>query len=143
MGSCSTSRNPSNRGQQALQKTAEERKEDPMDLEDLFKGKHRKHGHHHDDHAYGHQDQHSYGGHHHGHNKLETMRSLFGSLPHKKALLTGLLILGIFLLVIGVSLIWALVPIITNLAGYVETNGIQGVLNTLLSLAQLFWKGNG
>jgi hypothetical protein len=132
-----------------------EKKEDHMDMEDLLKGKHHKHGHHdHDDHEKYHRDDenhhdhtyenkdHYYGG-HHGHYKLEMIRSLLHSLPHKKALLTGAIILGLFTLIIGLSLLWALLPLITKLVGYVEANGIQGVLNTMLSLAQLFWKGNG
>lgn len=116
-----------------------------MDIEDLLKGKLHKHRHnYHDEHAAYEQKGHNYyGGHHHGHNKLEMIRSLLNSLPHKKALLTGAIILGVFVLIIGLSLLWALFPLITKLVGYVETNGIQGVVNTLLSLAQLLWKGNG
>ncbi len=124
-----------------------------MDLEDLLKGKHHKHGHHrhdryddhdgyyrNDDH---HHDHHYYGGHHHGLYKLELIRSLLRSLPHKRALLTLAVALCLFALVIGIAVLWALFPLFLKLVGYVETNGIQGILNTLLSIAQLFWQGKG
>jgi hypothetical protein len=123
-----------------------------MDLEDIVKGKHHKYGHHdHDDHGeYHNHDQHHHdhghhyhGGHHHGPYKLELVRSLLRSLPHKRALLTAAVILCFVALVIGIALLWVLFPLLTKLVSYVEVNGIQGILNTLLSFAQLFWKGNG
>ncbi len=126
-----------------------------MDLEDLVKGKHHKHGHHHDDREryHGHDDHHHddydhghhhyYGGHHHGLYKLELIRSLLHSLPHKRALLTAAIILCVIALIVGIAVLWALFPLFMKLLGYVEVNGIQGILNTLLSFAQLFWQGKG
>jgi len=127
----------------------EMRRRNQMDLEDLIKGKHHKHGHRHDDYhdnhgnAYKHKDKHFSKGYRHGNYKLEMLRSFLGSLPHKKALLTGAIIFGVFILIIGIAILWMLFPLIIKLLGYVEANGIQGVVNYVLSLLQLFWKGNG
>ena len=121
-----------------------------MDLEDLLKNDHHKHRHHpkdqdeyhhdrhHDDHTFRHGKPH-----HQGHYNMEMLRSIFQSLPHKKALLTGVIIVSVLALIIGLSLVWALFPLLAKFVGYVEVNGIQGLVDTLLSFAQKLWKGNG
>lgn len=118
-----------------------------MDLEDLLKGKsHHKHGprgyddHHkhydeyrHDDHHY---DRHgSHGRYHHGNYKLETLRTLYHSLPHKKALLVAALICILLAAIVVISLLWFLLPLAASLLGYVGATDIQGLLKSLLSLA--------
>lgn len=119
-----------------------------MDIEDLFKGRHdRKQNHHHSDYRYDDHDQkhkdHHYGGYGHGNYKMQAALSILRSLPHKKALLAGAVILAVLVLVIGIALLWAVVPLIANLGGYVEANGIQGLLDFLLSFVQRLWTGNG
>jgi hypothetical protein len=131
-----------------------------MGLEDLFKQKHhRKSSHHdHDEHRYeGSHDRHEYnddhgfrqggynyhGGHHKGHFILKLISSISQSLPHKKTILAGALIIGIILLIIGIALLWALFPLITQAIGYVEANGIKSVVDTILPYVEKLWKGNG
>ena len=131
-----------------------------MDLDDLIRNKHhRKSSHHdHDEHhyedphdRYDHHDDHSFrqgghgyhGGHHKGHRKLELIRSIFQSLPHKKALLAGALIIGVIMLITGIALLWALFPLILQTVGYVEANGIKGIVDGVLPYVDKLWKGNG
>jgi hypothetical protein len=128
-----------------------------MDLEHLIKGtKHNKHGHqghgydhdqdhekndrdhhHHDDHG----DKRGYyetnGGRHRSHYKVEMVRSLLQTLPHKKALLIAAVIIAALAAIIGIALIWALLPLAANLLGYVWTADIQELLKNLRSLAPL------
>jgi cytochrome b subunit of formate dehydrogenase len=131
-----------------------------MGLDDLFKQRHHsKSSHHdHDDHHYeGSHNRHDYnddhgsrqggynyhGGHHKGHLKLELIRTIFQSLPHKKALLAGALIIGIIMLITGIALLWALFPLITQTVGYVEANGIKSIVDGVLPYVEKLWKGNG
>jgi hypothetical protein len=122
-----------------------EYKEKYMDLEDLIKGRHRRTPHrqyddhdHHDDHYdHGYGDHRSHGGHHHGHYKLEMLRSLYKALPHKKALLAAALIVVVLLIVLGISILLALFPLAAKLLEYVGNGEIQNLLKTLLSLAPL------
>jgi hypothetical protein len=131
-----------------------------MGLDDLIKQKyHHKTSHHdHDDHHYEgphdrkeHHDDHSFrqgdypyhGGHHKGHLKFELIRSIFQSLPHKKALLAGALIFCIIMVITGIALLWAIFPLITQAVGYVETNGIKGIADSVLPYVDKLWKGNG
>jgi hypothetical protein len=122
-----------------------------MDLEDLFKHKHHnKHAHRqYDDHDHTgyHGDKHgeflSYGGHHHGHYKLEMIRSLLKALPHKKALLTAVLGIGCLMLIIGIAILWAIFPLIIKAVEYVEINGIKGIIDSVLPYVQKLWEGSG
>jgi hypothetical protein len=125
-----------------------------MGLDDLIKQKyHRKSSHHdHDEHnyeghhdRYDHHDDHSnyHGGHHKGHLKFELIRSVLQSLPHKKALLAGVLIVGIIMIITGIALLWALFPLIPQAVGYVEANGIKSIVDVVLPYVDKLWKGNG
>jgi hypothetical protein len=128
-----------------------------MDLEDLLKGKHHHqkdhdhHGHGHDnhhgryldEHRHGHDSHHHYDGYHHGHYKLEMIRSALRSLPHKKALLAGLIIICLIVLILGIVVIWALLPFVSMLLDLVQEKGIQGILESLDAIIQRLWKGNG
>jgi hypothetical protein len=130
-----------------------------MGLDDLIKQKyHGKSSHHdHDEHhyegphdRYDHHDDHSsrqgdyqYHGGHHGHFKFELIRSMFQSLPHKKALLAGALIIGIIMIIAGIALLWVMFPLITQAVGYVEANGIKGIADSVLPYVEKLWKGNG
>lgn len=113
-----------------------------MDLEDLFKGKHNRHDHH-DNHAHGHSDDHHYRGHHHGNYRLDMIRSMIRILPHKKALLTVLIIIGILLVIFCIAVVWAMVPFLSILLDLIQEKGIQGVLEALNAAIQKIWKGNG
>lgn len=124
-----------------------------MGLDDLIKQKyHHKTSHHdHDEHhyegphnRYEHHDDHSFrqGG-HHGNFKFELIRSIIKSLPHKKALLAGALIICIIMIITGIALLWALFPLITEAVGYVETNGIKSIVDSVLPYVEKLWKGNG
>jgi hypothetical protein len=131
-----------------------------MGLDDLIKQKyHHKTSHRdHDDHHYEgrhgrneHHEDHSFrqgeypydGGHHKVHLKFELIRSILQSLPHKKALLAGVLIIGTIMLITGIALLWVMFPLITQAAGYVETNGIKGIADSVLPYVDKLWKGNG
>lgn len=104
-----------------------------MDLEDLLKGKHH-HGHNH-----GHHDH----GYHHGHYKMKMIQSVLRSLPHKKALLAGLIIVFFIIVILGIMVIWALFPLLSMLLELVQDKGIQGILEALNAFIQKLWKGNG
>jgi hypothetical protein len=65
------------------------------------------------------------------------------SLPHKKALSAGALIIGIIVIITGIALLWALFPLINQAVGYVETNGIKGIADSVLPYVEKLWKGNG
>jgi hypothetical protein len=121
-----------------------------MDIEDLIKNKHRYHDeHHHKDlnNRHGHYndngDHNYHRGHHQGHYKLEMIRSICQALPHKKALLTGVLIFGVLILVIGIALLWSIFPLLTNAVEYVEANGIKSIVDAIMQNADKLWKGNG
>lgn len=131
-----------------------------MGLDDLIKHKHHhkssqhhhddhEHGtyhesyNHHDDHRFGPMDYHHHGGHPHGSYKLELLRSVLRSLPHKKTILTVAVIASVALLIIGVALLWALFPLFTQVVGYVEANGIKSIVDGLLPYVEKLWKGNG
>jgi hypothetical protein len=130
-----------------------------MGLDDLIKKNyHRRTSHHdhdehhhegphdryepYDDHSYR-QGDYRYQGGHHGHFKLELIRSIIKSLPHKKALLAGVLIIGIIVIITGVALLLALFPLITQALGYVEANGIKSIVDGVLPYVDKLWKGNG
>lgn len=125
-----------------------------MDLEDLFKHKHHdkhsrhSHGHHdHGDHNNDHGHRHdtfpSHVGYHHGHYKLEMIRSLLKALPHKKVLLTAVLGIGCMMLIIGIAILWAMFPLIIKAVEYVEINGIKGIIDSVLPYVQKLWEGSG
>jgi hypothetical protein len=125
-----------------------------MGLEDLIKQQYqRKTSHHdHDEHHYEGQhdrydphDDHSFrqGGHHNPFIKFEHVRSIFQSLLHKKALLAGVLIICIIMIIAGIALLCAIFPLITQALGYVETNGIKGIADSVLPYVDKLWKGNG
>jgi hypothetical protein len=113
-----------------------------VDLEDLMKGKHH-HGHDQHDYAHGQSDYHHCRGHHHGSYRLEKIKSTIRTLPHKKALLTGLIILCILIVIFCFSVVWAMLPFLSTLLDLVQEKGIQGVLETLSVVIQKIWKGNG
>jgi hypothetical protein len=130
-----------------------------MGLDNLIKkNHHHKTSHHdHDEHhyegphdRYDHNDDHNfrnggyhYHGGHHGHFKLELVRSMIKSLPHKKALLAGALIIFIIMIITGIALLWAVSPLITQAVGYAEANGIKGIVDSVLPYVDKLWKGNG
>jgi hypothetical protein len=131
-----------------------------MGLDDLIKQKyHHKTSHydqdehhneglhnrneHHVDHSFMQGDHHYHEGHHKGHFKYEFIRSIIKSLPHKKALLAGALIIGIIVIITGIALLWALFPLLTQAVGYVEANGIKGIVDSALPYVEKLWKGNG
>jgi hypothetical protein len=131
----------------AHRRSGNEHKEKHMDLEDLLKGRHRKHRyddhdhHHHDDHhgqrEHGYGDHRYYGGHHHCHYKLEMLLSLYRKLPHKKALIAAVIIVVALLIVLGVSILLALLPLAARLLEYAGAGEIQNLLKTLLALVPL------
>jgi hypothetical protein len=108
-----------------------------MGLDDLINQKyHHKTSHNH-------HDEHGYEDHHRGHFKFELIRSIIKSLSHKKVLLAGALIICTIMIITGIALLWALFPLITKTVGYVETNGIKGVVDSILPFVDKLWKGNG
>lgn len=127
-----------------------------MGIDDMFKGSHHKHkehyhGHHdhhrhHDshDHDGGHyyrQGDHSRHGGRHGHYKAEMILSLLRSLPHKKAIIIGVAIAFLLLFILGIALLWAVIPMIAGALGLVDMKSIQELAAAILSLIQNFAKG--
>ncbi len=129
-----------------------------MGLDDLMKNKHHgkfshhhndEHDHegyhdrydHHDDHIFRHMDY-GHGGHHHSNYKLELISSILRSLPHKKALLAGAAIVFLVIIIVGIVLLWAMFPLITQAVGYVEENGIKGIVDGVLPYLDKLWQGN-
>lgn len=119
-----------------------------MDLEDIFKDAHRRKGsHHYDD---GHADEgngfmHTDSRWHKGHPnyKIDLARSIIRALPHKKALLAGALVIFAIVLASAVGLLWFTLPLMVQFAGYVEANGIRGIVEAVLPFAEKIWSGNG
>jgi hypothetical protein len=112
----------------------------------------------------GHDDHYSAG--HGGHDDHRTRRehkfsssrllSMASSLPHFKAILAVAAIGAFLILVLGVILLVTLFPLFTSAVGYVSQNGLQGVvdavvpkdglqgmLNPVLTFVQGVWKGSG
>ena len=125
-----------------------------MGLDDLFKHRHHdghshqshdRHDHddHHDDHACRHEKYPYYRGNHHGRHKLDMVRSIYNSLPHKKALLAGASILVVLVLIIGMAVLWAAFPLVIKVLEYVEVNGIKGLVEAVLPFIQKIWEGSG
>ena len=121
-----------------------------MGLDDLFKHRdHDRHSHHshgrhdHDDHDYEHEKFPYYRKHHHGLHKLDMARSIYNSLPHKKALLAGAVILVALVLIIGIVVLWAMFPLAIKVVEYVEVNGIKGLVDSVLPFIQKLWEGSG
>ncbi|MRR14398.1 hypothetical protein EG833_03020 [archaeon] len=125
-----------------------------MGLDDLFKNNHHhKHGKHYDDHDghrgshdpynddYSRQGDHHYRGDHHGHNKAEMILSVLRSLPHKKAIIIGVITACLLVLVIGIAILWAVVPMIAGALGLVDVKSIQELVIAILSLIQKFASG--
>jgi len=99
---------------------------------------------HHDDQRFNYKDHHHHGGgHRHGSYKLELLRSVLHSIPNRKTILTVALIACAVLLIIIAALLWAVFPLIMQAVGYVEENGIKGVVDSLLPYVDKLWKGNG
>ncbi len=97
-----------------------------MDLEDLFKG--RKHKHH----SHG-----SYG--HDAERHLSRLQYLLGN----KRLLLVIGVVLVFLLLLVIGAIIFLLPMFGKLLGLVEAKGIQGLLDSVLQIAEKIWRGAG
>jgi hypothetical protein len=134
-----------------------------MDLEDLFgEGRNKKKWHQpYDRHPrrYNDNDQNDYyddeypllkgnryktnGDYHGRHDKIQNIISKLKSHPHKKALITGVLILGFIILIICIALIWAMFPLIMKAVYYLEKNGIQGIADFITQILTKLWEGKG
>ncbi len=121
-----------------------------MGLDDLFKNKyHHKNGyrddhgryHDHDDHYHGHGGYRSNGNYHHGSYKTQLILSILKSLPHKKGLLIGLVLAGLLVIILGLLVLWAMIPIIAGLLGAVDIKGLQDLVVAILNLVQKFASG--
>lgn len=109
-----------------------------MGFDDLFK--HRGHGH---------NDNHGryYGGHqngHHGHHGgFQQYLYLFEKLKNNKKLLIALSVIALIAVIITVVLIIMLIPLMMNLLGAIQKNGISGIIETAKPLLERLWSGTG
>lgn len=118
-----------------------------MGLDDLFKHRNRySHDHDHHDSRHYPQDENyderhgRYKGHHY---KYERFLAIIQNLPHKKTILIIVGVAVLLLLLLAVAFVWALFPFIVEAVNYVNKNGIQGVLETVLAFVEKIWKGGG
>jgi len=74
--------------------------------------------------------------------RLALLRMMLRALPHRRAFLAAALVLCIVVLVSGIALLWALIPFAAQALGHVEANGIKGVVDSVLPLAERIWTGN-
>jgi hypothetical protein len=119
-----------------------------VDLEDIFKHAYRKKGSNHyngghfdDGHGLAHTDSRWHKG--HDNHKIDLARSIIKALPHKKALLAGALIISAIVLTSVIGLLWFILPLMAQAVGYVEANGIRGLVDAVLPFAEKLWSGNG
>ncbi len=104
-----------------------------MGLDDLFK--HKKQGHH-TDHSH-------YGGHHDHHGGSERYLYLFEKLKNNKKLLLAIAIIALVMIILVISVIIMFIPLIINLLGAIQKNGISGLIETAKPLLELLWRGTG
>jgi hypothetical protein len=78
-----------------------------------------------------------------GSSLLELIRSLLRILLHRKALVAGAVIIGAMVLVSGITLIWVLISLVGHAAAYVDTNGLKGVIESVMPYLERLWSGNG
>jgi hypothetical protein len=129
-----------------------------MDLEDLFFKKHDKknwrsnndnhytdNNYHYDNRKLG-RDSHEQGyekGRYGSHYMINKILSMLNAYPHKKALIAGVIILGFIILIVGMLIIFALLPLIMKVIYYVGENGIKGASDILTQSLDKILKGNG
>ena len=116
-----------------------------MGFDDLFENhdKHRNHGsygsngHHHDDNSYVRRSSdNSYGQHH-------LSQYLLNKIWSNKKLRVLFVILVTVLVLILIFIIVALLPLLIKLVDYITQNGIQGVVDKVISFINSLWKGTG
>jgi hypothetical protein len=89
--------------------------------------------HHSDDNRYRSND-------HHG---LEYLRPIIEKILHNKPLLVSLSLIAAVLIIVCIALLFFLLPIIGQTFGYVDKNGIKGVIDIIMPVLDKLWKGQG
>jgi hypothetical protein len=115
-----------------------------MGLDDLFEGRgHDRHSHGRYERGYGDREYsgEGYGGGHR--DKSEMIRLIAGQVLRNKPLLAGLAVAAVLLVVIGIAIIAAAFPLLLKLIGYVEQNGLKGIIDFLMPFLKKSWEGNG
>ena len=109
-----------------------------MSFNDLFDQR-RKNGHY-DDHGYygGHRDSH-----YDNHGGIEKYRYIIEKLKGSKKLLIALGVVAIVMILIFVAVIAMFIPLILNVLGSIQTNGISGLIETAKPLLERLWSGTG
>ena len=109
-----------------------------MSFNDLFDQR-RKNGHY-DDHGYygGHRDSH-----YDNHGGIEKYRYIIEKLKGSKKLLIALGVVAIVMILIFVAVIAMFIPLILNVLGSIQTNGIIGLIETAKPLLERLWSGTG
>lgn len=79
---------------------------------------------------------------HHGRDQTQMYREYAQKILANKPLLIGLCVAAVFLLlfvlIAGLIILSALAPLL----GYVNENGVKGIVETILALLQKIWLGN-
>ena len=128
-----------------------------MDFEDIFEnnGKHRKNGHHENEHSYKNAEYH----HEHGNNGYEIfnknenpkyqgfnqtifLKTFIEKLKNNKKLQVFVVFLAVILVVLFIILLVLILPLISKLVNYISENGIQGVVEYLRGLLEKILVGS-
>lgn len=78
-----------------------------------------------------------------GHNKQDLIYLLLNKIWSNKKLRVLFIVLAIALLLLAILLIVSLIPLILKLIDYVAQNGIQGIVDSIISFINKIWKGAG
>lgn len=114
-----------------------------MGFEDLFDGKRKFHGEnrsrdHHENNRITHDSRYPY----YGHDNSHGLSKILLKIKNNKKLKLLILFAVVLILVAVVALIIVLLPLIMKLVNYISQNGLQGLLDYLLGLADKIWKGS-
>jgi type IV secretory pathway component VirB8 len=111
-----------------------------MDIDEYFDRKHnygrKHHGHHYDDdHEY--VDTRYYG----RHGDKEVLFRIFDRIRNNPKLKLLVLIAALLILAILIALIIILLPLLTKIINYVTQNGLQGIIDKIMSFVDTILKG--
>jgi hypothetical protein len=110
-------------------------------LEDLFeRNRHRRTGRYdrHDD-----QNQYDDREHEDDRHGFEKFRPVITKILHNKPLLMGLAAGAGLLMLLLIGALFLLLPVIAKALGYVNQNGIKGVIDIILPILDRLWRGQG
>jgi hypothetical protein len=74
---------------------------------------------------------------------FENLQPIITKILHNKPLLIGLAIGAGLLLLLLIGALFLLLPVIAKALGYVNQNGIKGVIEIILPILDRLWRGQG